>query len=144
MLYVTGSSLQYDPIGFSAFAIDDQSASTYESIEFEGIISNIGDHYDSNSSSFTCPRRAVYMFSLNVLARNGYWVYLDLMRDDEFIAEAMCNDGSYSHSQTTTMSVVIECEAGQVVWVRTGSTSYVEGGSTRNSVFTGYMLYPYE
>ena len=84
-------------------------------------------------------------FSLNARAREAYWVYLDLMRDDEFIAEAMCNDLYNAQLQTTSMSVVIECDAGQVVWVRSAiSSSHLEGGSSRNSVFTGYMLYPYE
>ena len=141
----TGSSIQYNPVGFSAYATSDETYAPYESIEFPGIISNIGDYYDNNTSSFTCPRRAVYIFSLNVLAQYGYYVHLELMRDGEFIAEAMCSDGAYSHDQTTSVSVVIECDAGQVVWVSSGgNNAFVEGGSSRNSVFTGYMLYPYE
>ena len=132
-------------MGFSAYAIIDHTYSVYESIEFQGIISNIGEHYNIDKSSFTCPRRAVYMFSLNVQVQRGFYAYLDLMRDEEFIAEAMCNDQGYPHDQTTSLLVVIECDAGQVVSVNSGNyNAYVSGGPTRNSVFTGYMLYPYE
>ena len=140
-----GSTIQYDPVGFSAYAISDKSYGQYQSIEFTGIISDIGEHYDRLNSSFACPRRGVYLFSLHVLSWEGTYVYVDLMCDGEFIAEAMCNDGAYSHDQATSLSVVIECDAGQVVWVTTGENgANVVGGSSRNSIFTGYMLYPYE
>ena len=81
---------------------------------------------------------------MNVLAQYGDFVYLELMRDSEFIAQAMCDDASYAHDQSTSQLVVIECDAGQVVWVSSGNNyAYVDGGSARNSVFSGYMLYPY-
>ena len=112
-------------------------------IEFTGILSNIGNHYHVNNSTFTCPRHGIYFFSLNIRPQYSSYVFLELMRDDEFIAEAMSDDQSYSHDQSATVVVVIECEAGQVVWVSSGNHYASVEGDMRNSVFSGYMLYPY-
>ena len=135
--------MTYDPVGFTAYAVSDANYNSYETVEFTGIISNIGDSYNRNDSSFRCPFRGVYMFSLTVKADSSYYGYFQIMRDGEFIAEAWA-DSDY-HYSTGAALVVIECEAGQNVWVSTGyDYAYIEGGSNRESLFTGYMLYRYE
>ena len=138
-------TLDYDPVGFTAFAPVNTHYYTYESVQFPGIISNIGGHYDATNSSFTCPYKGVYVFSVTAKADTYDYIYLEIIRDGEFIAEAWGDGGSYASYTTAAAVVVIECEAGQVVWVSSGdNTARVHGSLDRQTLFTGYMLYRYE
>ena len=84
------------------------------------------------------------MFSLSVKTYDGNYVFLEIMRDGELIAEAL-GDAYNSEYATGAAFVVVECEAGQVVWVSSGEyEAYLHGTSERQSLFTGYMLYGYE
>ena len=66
------------------------------------------------------------------------------MRDGESIAEAMADAWSTEYATAAAVAVV-ECEAGQVVWVSSGvNVAHLHGTSERRSLFTGFMLYRYE
>ena len=70
--------------------------------------------------------------------------HYSIMRDDDVMGSAHTDSGEVMIFPTGTMISVIECEVGQKVWVRVGEReASLMGGSARESVFSGYMLYSY-
>ena len=71
-------------------------------------------------------------------------MYAEIVRDDEYLFEAMAendNGNNYPHASAFT---IVECNIGQTIWVRGGSDSdYMYGGSTRTSHFSGALIYAY-
>ena len=53
------------PIGFTAHASSDKAYSSADTIEFAIVSANFGNHYNATTSSFHCPQRGVYFFSIN-------------------------------------------------------------------------------
>ena len=71
-------------------------------------------------------------------------LYLDIMRDSEIIIsgnadyESIDAPGLVTHGMST---VVIECNVGEVVWVRCAQNSdFMFGDSYRPSHFSGFLL----
>ena len=68
-------------------------------------------------------------------------MYLDIMRDDEQIIRGYADyiDNEYTHAMST---VVIECNAGQLVWARcSDNDDLMYGGANTQSHFTGFALH---
>ena len=72
------------------------------------------------------------------------YMYAQIVKDDEYLVEAMANANNgdqYSHASAFTIA---ECIVGQAVWVRGGRTGdYMYGSSQRSSHFSGALIYAY-
>ena len=142
-----GSVTPSDPIGFSAYAESSVVYDPSEPIAITGVISNIGNSYNALNSSFECPFTGVYLFSLALKGENYYNSEVRILLDGLIIATVTLD--SHYHIPTGSTSVVLECGAGQVVWIQNGDEvldedAYIKGGSDRESIFTGYMIHSYE
>ena len=136
----------YAPVGFSAYATTSEQYYSGDLVVFSGVISNIGNHYDPNTSKFTCPYNGLYLFSLNMNAYSDYYMYAEIVRDDEYLVEAMAyNYDSLDYYPHASAFTITECNIGQAVWVRGGSNSdYMYGSrSERTSHFSGALIYAY-
>ena len=130
------------PVSFSAFSKEMKQYDYNELVIFSGVINNIGNHYDPDNSTFTCPYNGLYIFSVNVNAYSSYEMVAAIEKDDEYLVEAWASDNGYSQAAAFT---VTECNVGQKVLVRGGSgNNCMDGdGGRRHSVFTGALLYAY-
>ena len=54
----------YDPVAFSAFTSVTHTCSNV--VRFGGVITNVGGAYSQLNSTFVCPHRGIYMFSVSV------------------------------------------------------------------------------
>ena len=85
------------------------------------------------------------MFSANVLAFPNENAYGLIYLDDNYLvgtfAEAVSSDPN--HNSQACAFVITECQAGQVVSVRTWGSSRPYGYSNRMTTFSGYMLQRY-
>ena len=61
-----------DFVGFSAYAIDDQSPANGDVIELPGVETNAGGAYNPNTSTFTCPTTAYYYIYFSLCLRVRY------------------------------------------------------------------------
>ena len=130
------------PVGFSAYATTARAYDANDIALFDGIISNFGEHYNKDSSSFICPYSGVYLFSIAFVTYPSYDSYLGIMMDDTELVVAFADDGD-QFSQASA-NIIAECVSGQRVWVRTiSSSNYVYSNSDRYSHFTGYLLHRY-
>ena len=113
-------------------------------MQFDGVISNVGSHYDPVSGHFSCPCSGHYVFSLNLMsARNFAQAYGRMVKDDVLVAYALASNtnqnGHYSH---TGVYVILECLAGERVWVEGYQLrSQIQGN--RFSTFSGHLLIGY-
>ena len=139
------ASSTHKPVAFLAYPIEEDSYyGAFEQVLFPGVITNIGDHYNATNSTFECPFHGVYIISLTVKGWYAYKSHYSIMRDDILIGSAHVDSDEVMIFPTGTMVSVIECEVGQKVWVRVGDyQASLMGGSARESVFSGYMLYSY-
>ena len=125
-------------VAFTAF-IDASSAqyNSLEVVEFAYAATNIGNHFDSNTFTFTCPVTAVYEFRLHLQSSAAQPAQLDIKLDGDVIATALARDSTYEDSATT--SAIVDCSGGSTVKVTTGNdVSYVAGGY--RTVFSGKLL----
>ena len=133
----------FDPVGFSAFADYSDYYYPFQRINFHGVISNIGNYYNEIESWFICPKNGVYFFSLAIKSDDNYQSDYCIMQDDTRVATVAVD--SNLHFPSSATFVVVECSYGQEMWVRAGNvSSYIIGTEVRESIFSGYMLYPYE
>ena len=142
VFYITDDD--HGPAGFSAYATAIEQYDYEEIVVFSGVISNIGNHYDPNTSKFTCPYNGLYLFSVNMNAYSINDMHAQIVRDDEYLLEAWAygyNDVYYSHASAFTIA---ECNVGQAVWVRAGNNAdYMFGSEQRSSHFSGALIYAY-
>ena len=130
------------PVGFSANA-NTGAPTTYsvgEIVVFDGLISNLGGHYNPASSTFTCPYDGVYMFNVNLRAYADDRIDAELYLNDSQLANMMAYaDGTTWLYAPASSLVITSCESGDVVWVRCN----VEGNlhaTWRHNTFSGYLL----
>ena len=142
-LYVLDHATTFDPVGFSAYAESNQGYNYRSPVNFTGLITNAGNSYHPSNSSFVCPYAGVYLFSLTIQTDDDYTSEYKIMKDNTIVATAA--EYSYIHYPTGASVIIIECVSGERVWVRIGDRSaYLMGGTDRQSIFSGYMLYQYD
>ena len=126
-------------IGFTAYGTVSRTFALHDVVIFDGIISNFGNNYHTDSSIYLCPKSGVYGFGMTILT-DDYFMNARLMRENAVLVGLKVNAPDYTGSVFT----VTECLQGEKVWVRTVSepNSYYGNGS-RRSVFWGYLLYQY-
>ena len=132
---------RHEPVGFTAYAKLDRQYTAGELILFDATISNIGYYYNADTSMFTCPYDGLYIFSIHFNTSSDYSMYAHIALDNQFLT------GTYEenkHGQASAQAV-IECIAGQNVWVECSDGSgYMWGDSTYKwSLFSGVLLQAY-
>ena len=132
-------------MAFTARATLDRFYESDDIILFDSAITNIGNHYSTATSNFVCPYHGVYSFSVSLYAGVDGYLHLDIMRDSEFIIRGFADDEpTYAPYLVThgMITVVIECNVGQVVWARCdGNGDFMHGDSSKPSHFTGFLLH---
>ena len=105
----------------------------------EEVLTNAGGHYNANTSSFICPWDGVYLVSINMESFDES-MRIELMQNDVVLARISLDVTSGDRGSTT---IVIECNRGDVVWVRTVTAGLIHGDDRRN-MFTGHILCRYQ
>ena len=135
--------LPHDVSGAVGFTASANTGNTlYENgdvIVFDDVISNFGGHYNPNISTFICPWDGVYLFSVNVQGYLSATMDIDLMRNDVQLVEMMIDDITSVYNRAS-MTLVIDCTSGDVMWVRAGHSNYIHAAA-RRTLFAGYLLH---
>ena len=134
------------PVGFGAYATRPEQYGANDVVKFTGVISNIGNHYNPNTSKFTCPCNGLYLFSVNMNAYQNAPMYIEIVRDHEYLVGAMAINSNCDHFPYASAFTIVECNIGQAVWVRSVyySNNYMYGDSSqRSSHFSGALIYAY-
>ena len=138
------------PVAFTAYANRGQDVVYTEGdiVVYGQVVSNIGGHYNPDTSTFICPFDGVYMFEVTVAANLGYHSYIGINRDNALLVRAWAfGYGSYDRYHTSTAHTVTACTRGESVWVEafsspSSNTHHFE--VNRYNHFSGFMIHNYE
>ena len=113
-------------------------SSSGEKIEFDGVKTNIGGHFD-NSTTFTCPVDGLYYFSFHVMSyTDSDDSQVSLMLDGSRVVSAWA-DYYISYAQASN-SALVQCSAGQDVYLETYDYTYVYSNLYDLSTFSGFLV----
>ena len=101
---------------------------------YEGLISNIGDNY--NSYSYICPVDGIYLISSSILTTDGGYGFSKLAIGNRDLSFQVADDIEGRNHVSNT--VVSECLAGERVWIYSSALSSIE--DYNYSVFSGTLL----
>ena len=149
-LHIFYDCLPYDanaPVGFTASS-NTGANTTYQSgqiVIYNDVISNIGGHYNPDTSSFICPYDGVYMFDINVISYYYHSAHIAVYRNVTLLSQTQAYSYGDIHQlyPTSSTHVITPCAAGEVVWVRATAATNLHAVS-RFNLFSGYLLYNYE
>ena len=86
-----------DFVGFTAYAtISSQTPASGDVIALPGVVTNAGDAYNPDNSTFTCPTTAYYYIYVSLTVRmrdtDYYYCHIDITMDDLRIVEVRQRD----------------------------------------------------
>ena len=131
-------------VAFTAVATKDRENEIGDIVMFDSAISNIGDFYNTDTSSFICPFDGVFSFSTSFYSGIEHNVYIAIMLDSFEVIRGYVpySENEYTHGNST---IVMECKAFERVWTKcvSGDALVFSEGSIK-SHFTGFALDRYQ
>ena len=128
---------------FSAFANEDRSYLTGDTIQFGEVRTNYGGDFVPGSE-YVCPVSGYYLFTVVFLRPAGSTsdITTSVVVNEEVVAGIRGTSAAHAGRETTTNSVVMFCGAGQRAMVRAnGSFALNLGGAFALNSFSGMFLY---
>ena len=108
--------------------------------KFPVVLSNIGGGYNAGSHEFTCPVSGVYMFSTSTLTGPQAYGIMSIMVNGVRTVTTHADSHGNAWDQGTNM-VVVNCDHGQKVWVRSDRDIMVHDNMKHYSTFSGMLLH---
>ena len=136
------SDIPESSVAFTVYASVQRFYEIGEIIIFDGVLTNEGNHYQTHSSFFICPKEGLYMFTTTICGG---------LDDEDFEAFLMKEAQSFTtarahvdHLDQGIASAVMHCEEGERVWVKVSGTQDIgELYSTeteRVASFAGFLI----
>jgi len=128
-------------VGFLATARLSQSdIGANTALEFDKVLTNAGNAYDSATSKFTAPKSGLYYFSFTVLSANNEDADEYHFWKNGADYEVGCFDSGNSYTPCTA-TAILSLNPGDVVDVRAVYISDIYGSRSRGlSHFVGYLI----
>jgi hypothetical protein len=136
---VTTPSPSISKVAFSAILTTRLALGQHQLVEYDKVLTNIGNGYDSRHGHFTAPIKAVYLFSCIMMNMEGSSIHLEIVKNGIRRAHLYADDDDYSMA---TQVVIVLLEKGDMVWVRhsdTASSLSLNGGGY--NTFVGTILF---
>ncbi|KAJ8313336.1 hypothetical protein KUTeg_009122 [Tegillarca granosa] len=100
----------------------------HQTVKFNQIVTNEGNAYDKVLGMFIAPVTGLYVFTWTISTKNGKWQSTELVKEGTAYGYSMV-DSSFQPSSygsnpdyiTASNTVVLQVEANQRVWIRTGN-----------------------
>ena len=125
-------------IAFYAVLTHDLSLGQHQIVEYDKVITNVGNAYDCRHGHFISPVKGVYLMSLTLMNKNGGAMEIEMVRNG--IRVAYGYGGSTGYNMATQVAIVM-LEKGDMVWVRHApSLTEVLHGEEYNT-FAGTLLF---
>ncbi|CAC5397011.1 C1QL [Mytilus coruscus] len=83
-------------------------------IEFDKVITNIGNAFDSCHSHFTASIKGIYLFSGSLFVGGSHYANVDMVKNGNAIGYLFAN----SDHHISTETVVVTLETGDMVWMK--------------------------
>uniref|UniRef100_A0A8W8LMF2 C1q domain-containing protein n=1 Tax=Magallana gigas TaxID=29159 RepID=A0A8W8LMF2_MAGGI len=122
-------------IGFSAAVSKNTNLGDNQAVQYDRVLTNIGNGYDKWSGHFTAPLKGLYHFSCSVMAVGDHYIAVMMVKNGKGIAYA---HSSWSAWESGAMSVVLALKKGDKVWIRRYHGDRFLHGSY--NLFSGYLI----
>ena len=139
IVVVTTPSPSISKVAFSAILTTQLALGEHQIVEYDKVLTNIGNGYDSRHGHFTAPIKAVYLFSCSMMNMEGTSIYLEIVKNGIRVAHLFADDDDYSMA---TQVVIVLLEKGDMIWVRHSDTSSSQSlHETGYNTFVGTILF---
>ena len=125
-------------VAFYVVLTHDLSLGQHQIVEYDKVITNVGNAYDSRHGHFISPVKGVYLMSFTVMNKNGGSMDIEMVRNGARVAIGY--GGSTDYNMGTQVAIIM-LEKGDMVWVRhEPSSTEVLHGAEYNT-FAGTLLF---
>ena len=136
------AKLPVDGIGFYAYmSTDEPDPRGHHTLVYDIIQTNLGQGYNKNTGVFTVPKTGLYSFSWSTRVECHLAHTTELVINDRILGSTY----AYCGYNTVTGHVVATVFQGDVIFVRTHSTSPGQGAIKSNefgrSAFSGFLIH---
>lgn len=108
-----------------------------EQVIFNLTLSNLGNHYDTDNGVFLVPYTGVYLFTLSTYSSTTEdFAAIYIKQNDKSIINARNADDS----RGTTNSALIECNAGDEIWLMATYDGNLHTATGKQNTFTGVLI----
>ena len=126
----------------------DDAYKSGDRLVYRDILMNPGGHYSKTTGEYSCKKSGVYYFTYTVYGyqiEDGYshsQAAASLIKDGTEQSEVwVTNDNTENIDITLSQSLVLQCNAGQKVWLESPyGNNYIYGYSD-NNMFAGVLLF---
>ena len=107
-------------VAFTAQHTLGETLGKHQTVKYNQVVTNIGNGYDSRDGHFTAPVAGLYSFSLTGMAYSTNDIYLNIMKNNQFLAQVYSTTGSYDSASET---IHIQLDMDDHVWVENGGNA---------------------
>ena len=131
-----------NPIAFLAFLDRELTNLNAGSIiKFNKVSTNIGNHYNVNTGTFTVPHSGIYLFSFHITTAKAYsYVIARLVVDGKHIIDATADSAGQNTEVMGGNTAILSLSVGETVWVTVVQAAFT-GGSCGASKITEELLF---
>ncbi|NP_001080811.1 cerebellin 2 precursor L homeolog precursor [Xenopus laevis] len=109
-------------------------------IYFDQVLVNVGNHFDLASSGFLAPRKGIYSFSFHVVkVYNRQTIQVSLMQNDYPVISAFAGDQDVTR-EAASNGVLLHMERADKVHLRLERGNLM--GGWQYSPFSGFLVFP--
>ena len=109
-------------------------------IRFTNVITNLNKHYNVNTGKFICHIPGTYYFVYHASSEEN--LCITLVRDSEGLA-SFCDHVPTDANQVSSGGLTVYLHKDQEIWLKTNDYKGMIGVANRQSVFSGFLLYPH-
>lgn len=117
----------------------DISLGQHQTLLFDRIFTNYGNHYHITTGVFTAPQDGVYAFFLSAMTSPGKSSFFQIVKDGAALDD-MYSDSNHDDSYDSVSDTwILQLSAGSEIWIRSDSPSEVHAWC--HTQFSGFLLY---
>lgn len=107
----------------------------HQTLVFDRALTNKGNHYHTTTGVFTAPYNGVYIFQLSAMTLPGKEMYLDIIRDGNYIDDFLIDGRGDTSYESASEMWILKLNAGSEVWIRNGFHSNEELHGNYHTMF---------
>jgi hypothetical protein len=125
-------------IAFYAVLTHDLSLGQHQIVEYDKVITNVGNAYDSRHGHFSSPVKGVYMMSFTLMNVDGGPMDIEMVRNGVRVAYGYSDTRGFNMG---TQVAIVMLEKGDMVWVRHAPSSTEALKGNEYNTFAGTLLF---
>ena len=125
-------------VAFYTVLTHELSLGQHQIVEYDKVITNFGNAYDSRHGHFISPVKGVYLMSFTVMNKNGGTMDIEMVRNGVRVAHGYGGSSDYNMG---TQVVIVMLEKGDMVWVRHAPSSTEVLNGREHNTFAGTLLF---